>query len=448
MKKSTIYAITLLLFVAATGFIIFKYKSDERKKQTTLYELQPRKGPSANTEEWISTKRTAAVLLQSLKVNPADTKSSLALAALFVQEARVTGNHVYYDQAALKHVNDVLKADSANFNALIFKSLIYLSQHHFAEGLAIAQKAQTINPYNAFVYGIIVDGLVEMGDYQAAVENSDKMVSIRPDLNSYSRISYLREIHGDYPGAISAMKMAVDAGPPGDEQTEWARVQLGHLYEFTGEMKYAEMHYTIALNQRPGYAYAIAGLARVALAGKDYDKSISLYKQADSLVYDYSLQEDLIEVYRLKGDNNKADALAKAVIRGMSKDSELAGNDESIGHYGDRELAYAYLKVNNYDKALEHALVEYNRRPENIDVNETVAWVYYKQGEYTKALPYIKTALRTKCKNPTLLSHAGLIYAKAGDKSTGKAMLEEGLKNNPNMSGLLNAEAREVLKTL
>ena len=47
-------------------------------------------------------------------------------------------------------------------------------------------------------------------------------------------------------------------------------------------------------------------------------------------------------------------------------------NDEDIGHYADGELAHVYLKAGNYDKALKHALAEYNRRPANIEVNETV----------------------------------------------------------------------------
>ena len=83
------------------------------------------------------------------------------------------------------------------------------------------------------------------------------MISIRPDIRSYSRIAYLREIHGDIPGAIEAMKMAVDAGAPGDENTEWCRVQLGKLYEKTGKIKEAEMHYAIALNNRQNYPYAL-----------------------------------------------------------------------------------------------------------------------------------------------------------------------------------------------
>jgi len=216
------------------------------------------------------------------------------------------------------------------------------------------------------------------------------MISIRPDLRSYSRVSYLREIYGDYPGAIQAMKMAVDAGAPGDEATEWTRVQLGHLYENTGDLKSAEIHYTIALDERPGYAYAFAGLARIERAEKNYQKAIVYYQKADSLVNDYSFKEELVDVYKLTGENEKANLIAKKVIEGLTKDTQSGQNDESIGHYADRELAYAYLKIKNYDQALEHALLEYNRRPGNIDVNETVAWVYYCKGDYAKALSYLQ----------------------------------------------------------
>ena len=284
---------------------------------------------------------------------------------------------------------------------------------------------------------------METGNYKAAIENADKMVSIRPDIRSYSRISYLREIHGDYSGAIEAMKMATESGQPGDETTEWSRVQLGQLYEKTGDLKNAEMHYAIALQNRPNYAYALAGLGRLSLASKDYNKAIHYFLQADSLVNDYSFKEELIDVYQLAGQKDKADA-----INAMNKDAQSGKDNQNIGHYADRELAYAYLKTNNYDKALEHALAEYNRRPTNIDVNETLAWVYYKKEDYKKALLYIQVALKTNSKNPTLLCRAGLIYAKADDRMKAKAILLEALKNNPNIDASLKTESMRLLQTL
>jgi len=448
MKKNTMYGFIIFLFVLAAAGIFFKYKNDESKKENRLYPVLDRKGSAVETGEFKAVLARSEALIKKIKTKPDDSKANLALASLYVQEARASGNYMYYDQAALKYVNAVLKKDPQNFEALSMKALLMLSQHHFAEGLQIAEAAKTINPYNAFIYGLIIDGNVEMGNYAAAVENADKMVSIRPDIRSYSRISYLREIYGDYPGAIEAMKMAIEAGVPGDEGTEWSRIQLARLYENTGDLKNAEMHYTIALQNRPAYAYAYAGLARIATADSDFKTAAHYYLQADSLVNDYSIKEELANVYKAMGAGETAAQLANSIIKGMNDAAAKEKKDDSSGHYSDREMAYAYLKIKRYDKALEHALLEYNRRPENIDVNETLAWVYYSKGDYAKALPYAKAALKTNSLNPVLLCRMGLIYFKNGDKATAATLLKNGLKKNPNINMELKKESQQVAATL
>lgn len=448
MKKRFVYIIALFLFAITSGFIILKYKNDKSRKESELYEIIPRKGNSMQSAEWTFSKKISKGLIQKIKEDPSDIKSLNRLTAIYLQEARSSGNFSNYDKAALNCVNAVLKKDAKNFEALTYKAMICLSQHHFAEGLRVATEVQKMYSYNAFVYGILVDANVELGNYKTAVEDADKMVSIRPDIRSYSRISYLREIHGDIQGAIDAMKMAVDAGSPGTEFTEWTRVQLGKLYEQIGEMKYAEMHYTIALDNRLNYPYALAGLARIAIAAKEYQKAIDLYHRADSVSNDYSFREALVDVYKLAGDEKQSSSIANAIIDEMETAAKAMVKGDSSGHYADREMAYAYLAINSYDKALEHALLEYNRRPNNIDANETVAWACYCKGDYAKAESYIKTSLQTNCKNPTLLCHTGLIYAKAGDKAGAKNYLQEALKNNPNIFPLLKAEAEQALKSL
>ncbi|MBC7650813.1 MAG: tetratricopeptide repeat protein, partial [Deinococcales bacterium] len=291
MEKKQIYILAIVVFFVAVVAIVYNYNRKEKEKENTVYELLDRKGAAAKSKEFLDVKKKANDLIAALKVNPNDTKSSLKLAALFIQEARETGNYVYYDMAAMHQLNGVLKVEPDNFNALIFKAVIQMSQHHFADGLVTAQKARVINPYNGYVYGLLVDGNVEMGSYDTAVVYADKMVSVRPDLTSYSRVSYLREILGDYPGAIKAMKMAVETGGAGDEHTEWTRVQLASLYEKIGDFKHADTLYQYSLVLRPSYPYAIAGLARVALANNDYKKAIAYYQQADSLINDNAMKE-------------------------------------------------------------------------------------------------------------------------------------------------------------
>ena len=447
MKRKSIYIISVVVLCLAVAGIIYSYTKKQKEEETTVYKLLPRKGASAKLAEWTEVQKKADELMTILEKDPNDLKANVRLAALYIQEARETGNRMYYDKAAMKCVNNVLVKDSTNFNALVFKSLIYLSQHHFTDGLAFAQKAQSINPNNAYVYGLMVDAYVELGKYDSAIASADKMVSIRPDLTSYSRVSYLREIYGNYKSAIDAMKMAVEAGGRGDEHTEWTRTQLAALYEKTGDYKQSELLYDMSLSLRPDYPYALAGMARIAMSKNDYKTAIGLYEKADSLITDNSFKEELVDLYRLTAQNDKADKVANEIIAELSKDAEQGNKDESIGHYADRELAYAYLKVNNKEKALEHAMLEYNRRPENIDVNETVAWVLYNRGEYDKAIPYIKTALKTNSKNPVLLSRAGLIYFKTGDKQLAKTMFKEAAASNAYI-GALKAETSSAMQTL
>lgn len=157
MTKKTTYFLIVAFFAIAIGIIAVSYKMKEAKGENIYYALQARKGALAGLPEWAVTQNQANALSKTLKENPADTKSALALAALFVQEARITGNYAYYDLAAMKQVDHVLAREPDNFDALLYKALIHLSQHHFSEGLTVATKAQQINPYNGFVHGVLVD---------------------------------------------------------------------------------------------------------------------------------------------------------------------------------------------------------------------------------------------------------------------------------------------------
>src|SRR5204863_1062772 len=127
----------------------------------------------------------------------------------------------------------------------------------FAEAKSLAEKAKSINPNNAYVYGVLVDANVELGNYQEAIAMSDKMQSLKPSLESYSRASYLREIFGDYNGAVQAMQMAVKAGVTGSESGEWARVTLGDIYLNMGKLDSAENEYKASLITRPNFPNAL-----------------------------------------------------------------------------------------------------------------------------------------------------------------------------------------------
>ncbi len=448
MKKKYLYFVWVALLIASVGFVVIKYTKQHAAEEAAVYLLLPRKNGITSDPEWIFAKNNIDKLLVKLRINPKDTKSMIALTNAYIAESRVSGRTAYYDKAAMHTVDKILALEPNNFEALTLKSLLYLSQHHFSEGLAAAETAKKINPDNSFLYGLLVDANVELGNYRQALDAADKMVTLRPDLRSYSRIAYLREIYGDYPGAADAMKRAVTAGATGQESTEWCRVQLGRIYENTGEKEKALFEYRLSLAARPDYAYAMAGLGRIAAFENKYDSAILFFSKADSLIDDYGIRENLALMYKHVGKGKESDALYNNLINEMSYNAKIENSDAGIGHYSDREMAYVYLNTNNYNKALEHAIAEYNRRPKNIDINETMAWVYYKKQDYATAQTFIAPAFATNSQNPVILCTAGLIMAKAGNKERAKVLLIAGLKNNPIMQEEVEKEARQELNRL
>ncbi len=442
--RRNLYIILIGVTTVLLSCIFFFSKKPIQKTPS----FKERKGSIALTGEWLNTKQAIQGLLKNIELNPEDYKSKLSLSQAYIQEARVTGDHAYYDGAALELLDDVIKNEPKNFDALCCKATVLLSQHHFSDGLAVTQQALPLNPNSAFIYGLLCDANVELGKYKDAVAVCDKMMSIRPDIRSYARVSYLREIHGDLPGAIQAAKLAVAAGYPGLEQSEWTRTILAHLYENTGQLDSAEFQYKIALAERPDYPFAIAGLSHIAKEKGNYKVAIAGYQKAKAMINEYLFADELSDLYLLNNEPDKAKKSKQEVIDLLSP---LAGNNESSsahGHYADKELAYAYLKVPDNDKALEHAMIEYERRPDNIDVCETVAWVNYKKGDYVQANKMIDKALRTHCQNPTLLCRAGLIKIKAGQKAAGEQLIKQAVQTNPYLDIELQKEAKGYLTSL
>jgi tetratricopeptide (TPR) repeat protein len=426
--RKLLYSSLVLSCVVFAAFIFINGKS-----KSMYPDLKPRQGALANAAEWPLRQEAFKKLLAELKAKPNDPKLQLQLAREYMQEGRVSGNYGYYNKSALDMINTVMQKDPKNFDALCLKAMVYLSQHRFAEGLELAEQGRKVNPYNAFIYGLLVDANVELGNYPDAVGMADKMVGIRPDIRSYSRVSYLREIHGDVPGAIEAIQMAIAAGFPGNEDTEWARMVLGHLYEDSNQPAEAEKVYAAALAERPNYPFALAGLGRIARYKKDYPTAVRYFEQARTVMADGAFFEALIDLYRLNNEPEKSQTCAETTIAAVSADNITAAKDKDAGHYADRELALLYLKTGQLDQALQYARTEQQRRPQNIDACETLAWVLYRQGKAAEALPLVETALRTNSRNPELLVIAGLVKASAGLDAEGRKLIAAGLALKPYM---------------
>lgn len=305
MKKNYIINIVLAACIVLAVGLFYHF----RGMQDPIPPLKERHGPISTSSEWLNTKAAIQGLQKKLREKPNDLQSKLFLALAYMQEARITGNHPYYYPAALDLVDDVLGQKPDNpvliYEATVAKASIQLSLHQFDKALETGRKALAINNRAAAVYGVLCDAYVELGNYEEAINMADQMTALRPDLKSYSRVSYLREIHGDLPGAIEAMELAVKAGFPGLEQTAWTQVTLGTLHEKTGNLAKAELYYKQALAEYNWYGFALGGLGRIAVKKNQDKEAYKLFVQAAEALPDFTFQEELVRYYQRQGQTKK-----------------------------------------------------------------------------------------------------------------------------------------------
>lgn len=473
MKKFS-SLLTTLFGIFLLSILIMSCSNDSKSDKETskkaafaeVPELQERGIAYGPNEEMDNISRIYAKSVEAVKKNPYDIKARITLSEVFITEGRLTGNHNYNYNAAIQVLDEVLASDSTNadqrFRALVDKATVKLSLHLFAEAKQLGEEALKLNNRNAGVYGVLVDANVELGHYAKAVEMSDKMNSLRPDLRSYSRISYIRQIYGDVKGAEDAMILAVKAGYPGMEQTEWSRITLGKIYEDYGDLPSAEMHYRIALRERPNYAFAMAALGNIERKKGNLEKAEELITKSMQFMEDASFYEKRAEVYRDMGkmDEAKADyATAINILQYAQKtppDGATSVDGKTSNAYANLNgtqnhnhgLAIARLCFQEGDElknALENAEKEYAIRPDNIDVNKALAMIYYEKGNMEKAQEHLTKALATNTKDPELVCLKGMIDVKTGDKIQGKKLIRESFKTNPYPEASLEEEAKAML---
>lgn len=370
-------------------------------------------------------------------IDDATDNALVGLAEL--QLARETADPSHYARAE-EALRRALEVDPDNVEALIGQGTLALARHDFSDALEIGERALLLNDSIARVYGLIGDAQVELGRYDQALVTVQHMVDLRPDLASYSRVSYLRELHGDLPGAIQAMQLAVSAGGPTAENTEYVRVQLGNLFFAVGDLAAAENAFTTSLAHLPGFVPATAGLAHVRAAQGRLADAIELYRDASERVPLPELVVALGEAYEAAG--RAAEARDQYALAGA-----MQALFEANGVQTDLDLAAFFADHGDSRRAAELARAAYARTP-SIRAADVLSWALLKAGAIEEAARYADEALRLGSQDARILFHAGLIAEAAGQADQARLRLAGALELNPSFSPLYAPVAVEALARL
>jgi tetratricopeptide (TPR) repeat protein len=382
--------------------------------------------------------RTIESAQARIKQVPEDFKAYAELGFAFQQKARETNDPTFYTQAE-DALNKALAIKPDYYDALGGLGQLNLSRHEFAKALQWGQKAQALQPGSAYAYGVMGDAQIELGQYDAAVQSFQKMVDLHPDLGSYSRVSYARELYGDVPRAIQAMQQAVNAGSSAAENTAWCRVQLGNLYFNSNRLDKAEQAYNDALAGYPNYLHAQAGLAMVRWAQGRNDEAVKLLKASVATVPLPQYLTALGDLLDTTGDKAGGKEQLDLVLY-IYQVFEAGGVNVNI------EKA-AFLADHSGDTAQAITLAETAASSrDDVHTLDSLAWVYFKAGRYTDALQSEQKAMRLGSQNALFYFHLGMIQDKLGDTTAARASVRKAIEINPNFSIQYSEQAEDYLR--
>ncbi len=405
-SKKTLYLIVGLVSLLVVTTAAYVMNRDRSKTSSVSGSLSLIDKSIATTESQLSADPNNINLLVTLCQN-------------YLQKVRETADTEYY-----KKCDDLLARavaiEPSNDQVYAAQSALAYGRHNFPAGLELAKKAVALNPNVVTYYGLLGDGQIELGQYPEAVASFQTMVDRRPDLSSYNRVAYIRELYGDIEGAKSALRSAIGAGSSYPENVAFSQVELGKLHART-DLTQAEQMFNQALLTQKDFPPALEGLGRVAFARNDYKKAIQHFQQAfdDLPLAQYSTA--LGDTYSAMGNKTKADQ--QYYLAQLAFDQSSAS-----GVNNDYELS-TYLSERGRDttKALELAKKSLSARP-NVFSSDAMAWGLYNSRNYPEAQAQINQALKPGLKVPIVYFHAGMIASKLGQNEQAREHLKTALE--------------------
>ena len=389
--------------------------------------------PSASTEQRI------AVYQQLVRSQPRSVDALVQLAGAYTQRVRETGDAGLYVKAnALLHRALRLRPDDAG--ALTQAAALALSRHDFAGGLRLAERAHALAPDVDKPYGVMVDALVELGRYREAGRVLQRYVDLQPSLSSYARVSYFRELHGDLPGAISALQAAASAGGETAENVAYVQTLLGNLWFTTGRLDRAEHAYREAVARFGGYPAAEAGLARVEAARGDLAGAAHRLRD---VVARLPLPEHIVALGEVE--------LAQGRTAAARRDLALVGAEQRLlaaaGVNTDVDLALFEAQHGSPAKAVRLARAAWASAP-SVRSADALGWALTRAGRPAAGLAWARRALRLGSRDPLFALHAGLAAKGAGKLADARRWLRRSLALNPRFSPYYGPIARRALEAV
>lgn len=385
-----------------------------------------------------ATAREIERLENLVAARPHDVETLGALGRAYEQRVRETGDLDLNAEAEAAYAR-ALAADGTSYVAATGLASVAASRHEFRKALRLARRAVALEPRSGPAHGILGDALVELGRYRGGFAVFERMAALEPNLSSYARVAYARELLGRTGAALDALSAAIEAGSGSPEHLAWTVVQRGNLLFDTGRLGPAAAAYRTALGHVPGYLEARGGLARVAAARGRWDVAIPRLRSVVAAAPDPGHAAELGDVLQAAGRPGEAHRAWEeaALLEQRLLADGLPDEPEMILFAIDRGLDPV--------ESLERARRIHSRAP-SIQAEDVLAWALYATGDCPAARAHSERALRLGTRDALMLFHRGMIERCLGRESTGRAFLRRALDASPHFSLRHGPTARALVR--
>lgn len=394
---------------------------------------------------------TTRFLEDRVRNDPDDFIALNKLAGEYLKAMRRTGDITFLDLASRAATASLAAVPAEqNRGGLAVLVNVQYSTHDFAQARDNALRLNELDPGKGYVYQMLGDAQLELGEYDQAQKSFDKMRELggiqtitRSAMDQ--RLARIALLRGDFGGAErsfrKSLKIASAVPEPPQETVAWCQWQVGEIAFAQGRYETAEKSFRDSLATFPDYFRALAALGRARAARGDLDGAIETYEKATKILPDPYFVATLGDLYKLTGHDQDA-ARQYGLVEQIAKLSALSGtlyNRQLALFYADHDL--------RPDEAYSLAAKEYEVR-KDIYGADAVAWTALKAGKLDEAKAAIKEALKLGTRDAKLYYHAGMIARASGDTAAAKKYLSDTIRLNPEFDPLQAQKAKNALGEL
>lgn len=311
--------------------------------------------------------------------------------------------------------------DSTDF--YLEKGLQYRQERRWQQAINYLEKAVTLDSNNLQALTAFAEVAMETRYFNHALKAYHRIYALQPD--NEQAIRQLTQLYfnlGRYKDALQYIEIWEK-----QHRDQPMHYMAGMSLYYLENYPYAINRLLYAAEKDSTNAQLFYTIGRSYLEMERYKQAIPYYRKAANLdtanaryVYEMAMV-----YYAIPDDRAAIGAFEEAAARGWKQEADFF-----------ESMAYCYMNLKNFDKAITLFKQSLEIKPYNQTVQFALAEAQYHAGAYKEAIDSWDKLLQIDQNNARALYMIGMAYQKMGQKDKGMLLCDKAIEMDPSLSSL------------